>query len=145
VNIALGSDHAGRHLRLRVAQHLGTKGISINDLGVDSEESVHYPIFARKVCRALQKKESDLGILVCGSGQGMAMSANKQKGIRAALCMNENQAKLSREHNAANVLCLGERILEPDLALKVVDAFLESEFVGGRHTKRVELIESEES
>ncbi len=145
MNIALGSDHAGRHLRLRVAQHLGAKGIHVNDLGVDSDEPVDYPIFARKVCKSLQKKEAEFGVLVCGSGQGMAISANKQQGIRAALCMSENQAKLAREHNAANVLCLGERILEPDLALKIVDMFLASEFVGGRHAKRVALIENEES
>tara|TARA_B100000959_G_C14774507_1_gene538904 strand:- start:214 stop:567 length:354 start_codon:yes stop_codon:yes gene_type:complete len=117
----------------------------VNDLGVDSDEPVDYPIFARKVCKSLQKKEAEFGVLVCGSGQGMAISANKQQGIRAALCMSENQAKLAREHNAANVLCLGERILEPDLALKIVDMFLASEFVGGRHAKRVALIENEES
>ena len=141
MNIALGSDHAGRHLRLTVVQHLKSKGIVVQDLGVDSDESVDYPVYARKVCKALQNDEVHLGVLVCGSGQGMAMSANKQKGIRAALCTSEELAKLAKEHNNANILCLGERIMGQELALRIVDTFLDSEFLGGRHAKRLELIE----
>lgn len=142
MNIALGSDHAGRQLRLLVADHLKSKGIVVQDLGVDSDESVDYPVYARKVCKALQGGQVSLGVLVCGSGQGMAMSANKQKGIRAALCTNVELAKLAKEHNDANILCLGERIVDQEMALRIVDAFLESEFLGGRHAQRVELIES---
>jgi ribose 5-phosphate isomerase B len=142
VNIALGSDHAGHQLRLVVADHLKSKGIVVQDLGVDSDESVDYPVYARKVCKALQDGQVSLGVLVCGSGQGMAISANKHKGIRAALCTSEELAKLAKEHNDANILCLGERIVEQEMALRIVDTFLESEFLGGRHAKRVKLIES---
>ncbi len=142
MNIALGSDHAGRSLRMRLVAHLENKGFQVLDLGVESDDSVDYPVYARKVCKAIQEQQAELGVLVCGSGQGMAISANKEKGIRAALCTSQELAQLAKEHNDANVLCLGERIIGADLALSILDKFLESKFLGGRHAKRVELIES---
>ena len=123
MNIALASDHAGRSLRMRLVGHLEDKGFQVLDLGVESEDSVDYPIYARKVCKAIQGQQAELGVLVCGSGQGMAIRANKEKGIRAALCTSQELAKLAKEHNDANILCLGERMISADLALSILDMF----------------------
>ena len=140
MKIALGADHAGFPLKEKIKEFLQNKGYEVLDMGTHSAESVHYPNFAEKVARAVQKGEADRGILICGTGIGMSITANKFKGIRAALCTNEYMARMSRRHNDANVLCLGERVLGVELALSIVEAWLEEEFEGGRHEVRVKLI-----
>jgi len=138
--IHLGADHGGYQLKDAIKDHLLATGHTVFDHGVDGPASVDYPLFAQAVCGNV-RLGSALGILICGTGQGMAMTANKQPGIRAALCTDEFTARMSRQHNDANVLCLGGRVLGQGLALSIVDAFLASEFEGGRHLRRVQLME----
>ena len=145
MKIALGSDHAGYPLKERIKEFLLEKGHEVLDFGATSEESTHYPLFAREVSLAVQRGEADRGILVCGTGIGMAITANKFKGVRAALCLNEYMARMSRLHNDANVLCLGDRVLGEELALSIVEVWLSTPFEGGRHQKRIELIADIES
>jgi len=140
MNVALGADHAGYPLKEKIKTFLQREGYGVLDLGTHSTESVHYPYFAREVARAVLEGRADRGILVCGTGIGMCITANKFPGIRAALCTNEYMARMSRLHNDANVLCLGERVLGVELALSIVKAFLETPFEGGRHEVRVNLI-----
>jgi ribose 5-phosphate isomerase B len=140
MKIAIGSDHAGFHLKERIKEFLLSRGHEVIDFGTDSENSTHYPLFARDVALAVQRGEADRGILVCGTGIGMSITANKFKGIRAALCVNEYMARMSRLHNDANVLCLGDRVLGEDLALSIVEVWIETPFEGGRHQKRIDLI-----
>lgn len=140
--IALGADHGGFGLKNIIKQHLINKGFEITDFGTNSMDSVDYPNYAKLVGEAVAKCEADFGILVCGTGVGISIAANKIKGIRCALCTNTTMARLTREHNDANVLALGERILGDVLALEIVDTFLSAEFEGGRHAKRVGLISS---
>jgi ribose 5-phosphate isomerase B len=137
MKIAIGSDHAGFRLKEKIKEFLLSNGYEVLDFGTNSTESTHYPIFAKEVARAVQRKEADFGILICGSGIGMSITANKFKGIRAALCLNEYMARMSRRHNNANVLCLGDRVL----GLSIVSAWLSDDFEGGRHQKRLELIQ----
>jgi ribose 5-phosphate isomerase B len=137
VRIALGADHAGYPLKLAVAKHLANHGHEVLDLGTDSEESVDYPPYCAGVGRAVVSGEADFGIVLGGSGQGEAIAANKVRGVRAALCQNEYTARLAREHNNANVLALGARILAPIFALAIVDVFLSASFQGGRHERRL--------
>jgi ribose 5-phosphate isomerase B len=141
MKIAIGSDHAGFRLKEKIKEFLLSKGYEVLDFGTNSTEPAHYPIFAKEVARAIQRKEADFGILICGSGIGMCITANKFKGIRAALCLNEYMARMSRRHNNANVLCLGDRVLGEELALSIVSAWLSEKFEGGRHQKRLELIQ----
>ena len=141
MKIAIGSDHAGFNLKEKIKEFLLSKGYEVLDFGTNSPESTHYPIFAKEVAKAVQKKEADFGILVCGSGIGMSITANKFPGIRAALCLNEYMARMSRRHNDANVLCLGDRVVGDDLALSIVEAWLSESFEGGRHQERLNLIE----
>jgi ribose 5-phosphate isomerase B len=138
--IATGSDHAGFKLKEAVRKHLLEKGIEVKDFGTYSEDSVDYPDFAHPVANAVENKEVDFGIIMCGSGNGINMAANKHKGIRAALSWNAEIAKLARQHNDANILTLPGRFIEEAEALKAVDVFLETAFEGGRHQKRVEKI-----
>src|ERR1041385_2490105 len=140
MRIALGADHAGYQLKDQIKQHLEQQGISVQDEGTSSPESVDYPDYARAVAHDVSEHRADLGILVCGSGIGMAITANKVDGIRAANVSTEYEAQMSREHNNANVLTLGARILQPDEALRIVDAWLAAQFAGGRHERRVEKI-----
>ena len=140
MRIALGSDHAGYVLKTALAKHLLDQGHDVLDLGTDSEESVDYPRFCAAVGRAVVTGEADLGIVMGGSGQGEAIAANKVRGVRAALCLDEFTARLAREHNDANVLSLGGRILAEFYAMQIVDVFLTTEFEGGRHVARVEQI-----
>ena len=140
MKIAIGSDHAGFPLKERIKEFLLEEGHEVIDFGTTSEESTHYPLFARDVSLAVQSGEADRGILVCGTGIGMSITANKFRGIRAALCFNEYMARMSRLHNDANVLCLGDRVIGEDLALVIVEVWLKTPFEGGRHAKRVELI-----
>jgi len=140
MKIALGADHAGYELKDRIKQYLQQKGIDVRDEGTSSPESVDYPDYARAVAHQVSEKQADLGILVCGSGIGMAIAANKVHGVRAANVSSEYEAEMSRQHNDANVLALGARILKPDEALHIVDKWLAAQFAGGRHERRVEKI-----
>lgn len=139
MKILLASDHAGLEFKNLLKNHL--KNFQVEDLGPHSSDSVDYTDFAEKLCKQIQSQSaseapSTFGILICGSGQGMAMKANKYSHIRAALCWDLVSTKLSREHNNANVLCLGGRLLPYGLALEMVDTFLKTSFLGGRHEKR---------
>ena len=138
--ICIASDHAGYSLKEHIKNFLIEKNISIIDLGPNNKNSVDYPDFAKKVSSRLKLKRSDIGILVCGSGTGMAMSANKIKGIRAAVCYNFRSTRLSREHNDANIISLGSRFTKKKLALKLVSIFLETRFEKGRHLRRIKKI-----
>lgn len=140
MKISLGADHAGFELKNQIRQHLEQKGLEVRDEGTNSGDSVDYPDFARLVAHDVAEKRAGLGILVCGSGIGMAISANKVPGIRAANVNSEYEAQMSREHNDANVLALGARILSADQALAIVDKWLSTGFAGGRHERRVEKI-----
>ena len=140
MKIALGADHAGFALKEQIKQHLTAQGVEIDDRGAASSESVDYPDFALAVGEQVARHHADLGILVCGSGIGMAMAANKVPGIRAANVTDQFQAQMSREHNNANVLALGARLLDPADALGIVDKWVHSAFAGGRHQRRVDKI-----
>jgi len=140
MKIALGADHAGYQLKDQIKQHLAAKGFELRDEGTSSPESVDYPDFACAVAHDVSERHADLGILVCGSGIGMAIAANKVDGIRAANVTSQLEAQLSREHNNANVLAIGARILQPEEALRIVDTWLATPFAGGRHERRVEKI-----
>jgi len=135
--IALGSDHAGYQLKQHLREHLERQGIKLKDVGANSPESVDYPDFARAVAEQVANNQSHFGILVCGSGVGMSIAANKVPGVRAALVFNEEMAALARQHNDANVLCLGEKFVSPETAARIIDTFLNSNFEGGRHERRV--------
>ena len=138
--LAIGCDHGGYELKKEILAYLDKEGIAYRDFGCDSTESVNYPVYAKKVCEAIQSGECWRGILVCGTGIGMSMAANKHKGIRAACCENTFSARFTRMHNDANVLCLGGRVVGAGLALDMVKLFLETEFEGGRHAQRVAMI-----
>jgi len=138
--IAIGADHAGFELKEKVTEYLKRSGFEYKDYGTYSSESADYPDFAHPVASAVENKESDLGILICGSGNGVAITANKHQGIRAAICWLEDLASLARQHNDANVLCLPARYISADLAMKIIDKFLNSSFEGGRHERRVKKI-----
>ena len=141
MKIAIGSDHAGFHLKTAVVAHVRQTGHEVVDLGTNSMDSVDYPDFAKLVAGQVSDRVADLGILVCGTGQGMAMTANRAPGVRAAVVADVFSAKGTRAHNDANVLCMGERVIGGGLALEIVDAFLSTEFEGGRHARRVGKIE----
>lgn len=140
MKIALGADHAGYELKDKIKAHLQENGIDVHDEGTSSGESVDYPDFARLVAHDVQKGRADLGILVCGSGIGMAIAANKVAGVRAANVSTAYEAQMCREHNNANVLALGARILNSEQAVAIVDTWLSTQFAGGRHERRVEKI-----
>lgn len=139
--ISVGSDHAGFKYKELITRYLESKGITVHDQGAFSEDSVDYPDFAHKVAEDVNSGRSGLGILCCGSGNGVAMAANKHKGIRAALCWQPEIASLAVRHNNANILCLPARFISEDEAQKIVGSFLEATFEGGRHERRVEKIE----
>jgi ribose 5-phosphate isomerase B len=138
--IALAADHAGFEEKEKIKKTLNELGIAFDDLGTNSAESVDYPDFARKVAEGVSSGEYDQGLLVCGSGTGMAMAANKFKGVRAAVAWSEDIARLAREHNDANVLSLPARFISEEESAKVVKAFFETDFEGGRHGRRVDKI-----
>jgi ribose 5-phosphate isomerase B len=140
MKIALGADHAGFELKQKIKDHLIAEGYQVDDRGTISNESVDYPDFARLVADEVAHHQADLGVLVCGSGVGMAIAANKVPGIRAANVTTEYEAQMSREHNDANVLSLGGRMLEEQQAFKIVDLWLRTPFAGGRHQRRVDKI-----
>jgi len=138
--IAIGADHAGFELKEHLKILLETKGYHLRDFGTYTAESADYADFAHPVSVAVEKKEFDLGLLVCGSANGVAMTANKHQGIRAAICWTEELSALARQHNDANVLCLPARFVSVELAERIVDKFLNSTFEGGRHERRVNKI-----
>ena len=138
--IALGCDHGGYELMKEVIKYLEDNKIAFKNFGTYSEASVDYPEYAKRVAHAVADGECEKGILICGTGIGISIAANKCKGIRAALCGDVFSAKMSREHNNANVLCMGERVLGVGLAEMITDTWLETEFAGGRHERRVNKI-----
>jgi ribose 5-phosphate isomerase B len=140
MKLAIGADHAGFSLKEKLKKYLLEKGIEVKDFGAPSEQSVDYPDFAHPVAKAVEKKEAEFGLLMCGSGNGINMAANKHQGIRAALCWNSEIAKLARQHNDANILSLPARFIEEEEAKKCVDVFLSTPFEGGRHENRVKKI-----
>ena len=135
--IALGCDHGGFALKQTVKKYLEEKGLEYKDYGTYIEESCDYPSYGEAVAKAIVNGECDRGIIICGTGIGISIAANKVKGIRAALCHNEFTAQMCREHNNAQILSMGARVLEEDMALRIVDTFLNTEFAGGRHETRV--------
>lgn len=142
MKIGIGNDHGGINHKTAIVEHLKEKGYEVIDYGVAEGEAVDYPDMAKTVCEGYLAGDFDLGILVCGTGIGMSMAANKVDGIRAAHATDCFSAKMAREHNDAQILCLGERITGPGLVLEIVDAYLNAEHLGGRHARRVEKIMS---
>ena len=138
--IAIGSDHGGFSLKIEVMKHLDELGLEYKDFGTYTTDSCDYPIYGEAVAKAVASGECEKGIIICGTGIGISIAANKVKGIRAALCGDCFSAEMTRRHNDANILAMGERVLGPGLALKIVDTFLETPFEGGRHARRVDLI-----
>lgn len=138
--IAIGCDHGGFPLKEEICEHLKERGFEFRDFGSYNTEPVDYPDIAVPVCEAVVKGEADLAILICGTGIGMSMVANKVKGIRAACCSDTFSAEFTRRHNDANVLCMGGRVVGPGLAMEMVDRFLDNDFEGGRHQRRVDKI-----
>ncbi|MBP3808589.1 MAG: ribose 5-phosphate isomerase B [Eubacterium sp.] len=140
MKVSIGSDHGGYELKLEVIEHLKKRGFEVTDVGTDSPASCDYPIYAKKVTEDIQSKNADLGILICGTGIGMSMAANKEPGIRAALCHDTFSAKATREHNDANILCMGARVVGPGLALMIIDTFLDTPFSNDeRHIRRISM------
>mgnify|MGYP000523965888 CR=1 FL=1 len=140
MKIAIGCDHAGLELKEQVKKHLQEMGCTVTDMGTYDSKSCHYPIYAQKVAMEVVSGRAGLGILVCGTGVGMSIAANKIHGIRAAVCGDCYSAEKAREHNNANILCLGARVLGTGLAEQIVDAYLGSSFLGSYHTQRVQKI-----
>ena len=141
MNIVIASDHAGFALKGVVKAYLTEKGYTVIDCGTDSEASCDYPVFAKALCQEINDGNAQLGILICGTGIGMSMAANKVKGIRAALCSDCFSAKFTRAHNDSNVMCLGARVMGEGLALELVDIFLNTPFEGGKHLRRINMLE----
>ena len=139
--IAIGSDHGGYILKGKIITYLEGLGFEVNDFGTNSFDSVDYPIIAKKVCDSIVINENELGILICGTGLGMSIAANKIKGIRAIACSETCSARFSRAHNDANVLCFGERIVGEELAKDICKIWLETDFEKGRHKTRVDMLE----
>ncbi|MBQ9760377.1 MAG: ribose 5-phosphate isomerase B [Clostridia bacterium] len=138
--ITIGCDHAACELKAQVIEHLAERGIECIDVGTYSSDSCNYPDYAHALCKNIQDGVTELGILICGTGIGMSMAANKHRGIRAAVCSDTFSARLTREHNNANVLCFGARVVGMGLAFDLVDNFIDADFEGGKHQKRVDMI-----
>ena len=141
MKIAAASDHGGFALKEEVKKHLMERGIEVLDLGTYSEESVDYPVYGKACGEAVASGKADLGIVVCGTGIGISIAANKVKGIRCGLCTSVEMARLTKQHNNANILALGGRTTETGLAMEIVDTWLDTEFEGGRHQRRVNLLD----
>jgi ribose 5-phosphate isomerase B len=141
IKIAIASDHAGFRYKVLVAAHLRSAGYEVVDFGTDSEAPVDYPDFIRPAAESVANGETDLGIVLGGSGNGEAIVANKVRGVRCAVCWNENSARLGKQHNHANVISFGERMVSEAEAIRIVDAWLHAEFEGGRHLRRIQKIE----
>jgi ribose 5-phosphate isomerase B len=141
MNIAIASDHAGFLYKEKIKEHLTAQGHSVRDFGTDSEESVDYPDVIRPAAEAVSSGDCEQGIVLGGSGNGEAITANKVRGIRCAVCWDRESARLAREHNNANIISLGQRMMTADMALDIVDTWLSAKFQGGRHEKRIKKIE----
>lgn len=144
MKIAIGSDHAGFQYKEKIRAFLEELGHSVTDFGTHSEEAVDYPVFIAPVAAAVARHEFERGVILGGSGNGEAIVANRFKGIRAAVCWNADSARLARQHNDANVISLGQRMMTPEIALEIVRIWLDTPFEGGRHQRRIELIDSPE-
>ena len=140
MKIAIGCDHGAYEMKEAIKAYLTEQGVTVDDKGTYSKDSVHYPLYAKAVCKDVQSKDVDFGILICSTGIGISIAANKHKGIRAALCGDVYSAKYTRLHNDANVLCLGALVTGLGVAKMIVDTFLATEFEGGRHQKRIDMI-----
>ncbi|MFL2609947.1 MAG: ribose 5-phosphate isomerase B [Flavobacteriaceae bacterium] len=140
MRISIGNDHAGVEYKNYIREYLLDKNIQVNNYGTDSLDSVDYPDFAHPVSNDVNEEKSDLGILICGSGNGVCMTANKYKNVRAALCWNKELALLSKSHNNANIVCIPARFIEKKEALEIIKTFISEEFEGGRHERRVNKI-----
>lgn len=138
--IPIGCDHAGYELKLKIVQHLKERGYEIKDFGTHSEDSIDYPDYGHPVAEMVENNADMLGIVICGSGNGINMTVNKHQGIRSALCWNTEIAKLAREHNNANIIALPARFVSEDLGIEMIDTFLNTAFEGGRHARRVDKI-----
>ena len=141
LKIAVASDHGGFALKEKVREHLVQRGFEVDDLGTHSEESVDYPVYGKACGEAVASGKADLGVVVCGTGIGISIAANKVKGIRCGLCTSVEMAHLTKQHNNANILALGGRTTEPELAVKIVDEWLDTEFEGGHHQRRVDMLD----
>lgn len=139
--IAVGSDHAGYELKEEIKRYLIEKGHTVKDCGTDSTESCDYPVFGRAAAEVVREEEAERAIVICGSGIGISIAANKVPGIRCALCSEPLSAELARRHNNANALAMGARLIGSDMAKRIVDVFLSTEFEGGRHQRRIDKIE----
>ncbi len=140
MKIAMAADHGGFALKEEVKAYLQQKNVEVLDLGTDSEESVDYPNYGKLCGEAVMKGEADRGIVICGTGIGISIAANKVKGVRCALCTNTFMAEMTRKHNDSNLLALGGRVLEKEAALEIVEVWITTEFEGGRHQRRVDLL-----
>lgn len=141
MTIVIGSDHAGYELKMKVAAHLKDLGYDIYDVGCDSTDPVDYPVYGQKAGQALMAGKGDLGMVFCGSGIGISMAANKVKGVRCALVTSVEMAKLAKQHNNANMLAMGGRLISTEFAIQMTDAWLNAEFLGGHHEKRVKMLD----
>ena len=142
MKIAIGCDHGGYALKLAVKKHLEEKGYEVIDYGCHGTESVDYPVYGEKVGRAVARGECELGVLICGTGIGISLAANRVKGVRAAVCSEPYSAEMTRRHNNANIIAFGARVVGEGTAMTIVDAFLGAQFDGGRHARRVDMIEA---
>ena len=142
MKIVIGNDHAGVEVKRNIEKHLSKKGYTVINKGYDGEESVDYPDFIHPVSQEVKEKKAQIGIIICGSGNGAAMTANKHKGIRAAICWNAEIAELARQHNNANIISIPSRFLSEEKIIKIVDVFIKTGFEGGRHKRRIEKIDS---
>ena len=141
MKIALASDHGGYALKEQIKQHLLERGVEVEDLGTHSEDSVDYPVYGKLCGQTVASGKADLGVVVCGTGIGISIAANKVKGIRCGLCTSVEMAHLTKQHNNANVLALGGRTTKPELAMAIVDEWLDTEFEGGRHQRRIDMLD----
>lgn len=144
MKIAIGNDHAAVALKWEIVAYVKSLGHQVINYGTDTGERCDYPVYGRLVANAIVAKEADCGILICGTGVGISIAANKVRGIRAGVCSDTATARLIKEHNNANILAFGARIVGPELAKELVRAYLEAEFLGGRHQARIEMLEVEE-
>tara|TARA_S200000501_G_scaffold27616_1_gene23659 strand:- start:90 stop:524 length:435 start_codon:yes stop_codon:yes gene_type:complete len=142
MKIAIGNDHAGVEIKRKIKNHLSQKGHTVINKGYDGKESVDYPDFIHPVSLEVKEKRAQIGIIICGSGNGAAMTANRHKGIRAAICWSEKIAELARQHNNANIISIPSRFLSEEKIIKIVDIFIKTGFEGGRHKRRIEKIDS---
>ena len=144
MKIAIGKDHAGVGVKEKIQDHLEKKGHQVINKGYDGEESVDYPDFIHPVSKEIKEKKAEIGVIVCGSGNGAAMTANKHKGVRAAICWSEEIAALAKHHNNANIISIPSRFLNEKEIIKIIDVFIEAEFEGGRHERRVKKIDTDD-